>query len=124
MSKKVLYKDHTVEIGDCYLRIFKYYFPLATSKTIMFTDIERVTLEDGIGAGQNWGLCTKYLNNWFPLDRSRKNKLKFVAIHMKGKKIIPSFTPEDPEKVIQVIYENFTEEGKRVVEYRLSQCGK
>jgi hypothetical protein len=59
----------------------------------MFRDIERISLEDGIGAGQNWGLCTKYLNNWFPLDRRRKKKLKFIAVHVKGKKIIPSFTP-------------------------------
>lgn len=43
---------------------------------------------------------------------------------MKGKKIIPSFTPEDPEKVLQIIYENFTEQGKKFAEYRLSQCGK
>jgi hypothetical protein len=126
MSRNILYKDHTVEIGDCYLTIFKYYFPLATSKTIMFADIERVSLEDGTGAAQSWGLCTRYMNNWFPLDKKRKEKLtpKFIGVHVKGKKIIPSFTPEDPEKVINLIYENFTEEGKRVVEYRMSQCGK
>ncbi len=64
------------------------------------------------------------MNNWFPLDRSRKNKLKFIAVQMKGKKILPSFTPEDPEKVLQIIFENFTEEGRKVAEYRLSQCGK
>lgn len=115
MPKNVLYKDHTVEIGDCYLTIFKYYFPLATSKTIMFSDIDKVSLEDAAEVDHSWGVCGKYLNNWFPLDRTRKNKAKFIAIHTKGKNIIPSFTPEDPNKVLNIIYENFTDEGRQAV---------
>lgn len=49
------------------------------------------------------------MNNWFPLDRSRKKKTQFIAIKMKGKRINPSFTPDDALKVLNVIYENFTE---------------
>lgn len=44
MKHQVLYKDHTVLITDTYLTIFKYYFPLATSKTIMFNEIEKVSI--------------------------------------------------------------------------------
>ena len=57
-----------------------------------------------------------YLNNWFPLDSERKNKKKFIEITLKGKKIKPSITPDDPEKVFQIIWENHTKEGKEYVE--------
>ena len=32
-----VYGDSTVLINDLYIKIYKYYFPLATSKTIFFT---------------------------------------------------------------------------------------
>ena len=90
----------------------------------MFSDIEKISIEDSLEAAQNWGICQKHLNNWFPLDRDRKKKNKFIAIYIKGKTIRPSFTPTDPQKVFDLIWENFTHEGKRVVEFRLSQCGE
>jgi hypothetical protein len=90
----------------------------------MFKDIEKISIEDSVEAGHNWGICTKHLNSWFPLDRQRKSKKKFIAIYVKGKTIRPSFTPDEPQKVFNMIWENFTEEGRKVVEFRSSQCGK
>ena len=91
--------------------IKKYFFPLATSKTILFSDMETVGLVSTDGVTHRWGICGKYLNNWFPLDSNRKDKKKFIEITLKGRKIKPSITPEDPEKVFQIIWENHTKEG-------------
>ena len=43
---------------------------------------------------------------------------------MKNKNIKPSFTPDDAQKVIQLIWENQTLQGKQEVERRTSQIGK
>jgi hypothetical protein len=43
---------------------------------------------------------------------------------MKNKNIKPSFTPDDAQKVIQLIWENQTAQGKQEVERRTSQIGK
>jgi len=69
-----VYADKTVEIYDTHIRILKYYFPLATSKTIMFNEIEKIIVHHKEGIAPLWGTDTKQLNNWFPLDSERKNK--------------------------------------------------
>ena len=68
---EVLYFDNQVTLYRDLIVINKYYFPLATSKTIMFSDIETVGLFDSKGVSHLWGVTGKYLNNWFPLDKSR-----------------------------------------------------
>jgi len=68
------------------------------------------------GVAHRWGLCGKYLNNWFPLDTDRKNKTKFIEIILKGRKTRPSITPDNPDKVFQIIWEKFTPEGKEYAE--------
>lgn len=114
---EILYHDNQVTIYKELLIIKKYYFPLATSKTIMISDIDRVTLHSSEGVEHRWGVCGKYLNNWFPYDGNRKSKTKFIEIVLKGKKTRPSITPDDPEKAFKVIWENFTPEGKAYVEH-------
>lgn len=122
---EILYHDNQVTIYKELLIIKKYYFPLATSKTIMISDIERVTLHSSEGVEHRWGVCGKYLNNWFPYDGSRKSKTKFIEIVLKGKKTKPSITPDDPEKAWKAIWENFTPEGKAYVEHNSqAQDGK
>ena len=108
---ELLYEDNQVKIYKELIQIRKYFFPLATSKTIMFNDIETVGLVNSDGVTHRWGVCGKYLNNWFPLDNERKNKKKFIEIQIKGRKIKPSITPDEPEKVLQIIWENHTKEG-------------
>lgn len=36
---ETVYVDKTVMVTELYLKIFKYYLPLATSKTILFEEI-------------------------------------------------------------------------------------
>jgi hypothetical protein len=66
-----------------------------------------------------WGICPKYLNNWFSLDRNRKNKTKFIELVIKGKKTRPSFTPDFPDKVFKIIWEVRTEEGQKFAKSNL-----
>jgi hypothetical protein len=44
------------------------------------------------------------MNNWFPFDTKRNDKAQFISIHVKGKKIRPSFTPDDAKKVFTLIW--------------------
>ena len=121
---EILYQDKQVTIYKELMVINRYYFPLATSKTIMFGDIETVGLIDSEGVNHRWGLSGKYLNNWFPLDSDRKNKTKFIEITLKGRKTKPSITPDDAAKVFQIIWENHTNEGAAYSEKMSSQGGK
>jgi hypothetical protein len=43
------------------------------------------------------------LNNWFPYDSQRKKKTKFVEFVVKGKRMRPSITPDDPEALFAVL---------------------
>jgi hypothetical protein len=76
------------------------------------------------GVDHRWGICGKYLNNWFPLDSNRKNKTKFIEIVLKGRKTRPSITPDDPDKVFRIIWENHTPEGQKYVEEMTEKAGK
>ncbi len=113
---EVLYYDSQVTVYKDLIVINKYYFPLATSKTILFSDIETVSLIDSEGVNHKWGVSTKYLNNWFPYDTDRKKKTKFVEFRLKGRKMRPSITADDPDKVFKIIWEYHTPEGKKYAE--------
>ena len=101
---EILYHDPQVTVYKELIVINKYYFPLATSRTILFSEIQQVSLLSSEGVTHRWGLCSKHLNNWFPLDTNRKNKTKFIEIILKGRKTRPSITPDDPEKVFRIIW--------------------
>lgn len=104
--------------------IGRYYFPLATSKTILFKDIEKVALIKNDGLTHRWGITRKYLNNWFNYDDIRKCRTKFVEITLKGRRIKPSITPNDPDKVFEIIWANHTPEGKEYSEKMSEQADK
>lgn len=89
-----LYKDKQVTITAEYIVIRKYYFPLATSKTILMSQIEKVAMYDADLVNQKWGISSAWLNNWFPYDGERNLKKKFLEITLKGSKIKPSITPD------------------------------
>jgi hypothetical protein len=74
----ILYKDKQVTVCKDLLIINKYYFPLATSRTILFSEIDQVILRDFKEHGPQWGACPKHLNNWFPYDAERPDKKKFI----------------------------------------------
>jgi hypothetical protein len=75
---EILYQDNQVTVYKDLIVINKYYFPLATSKTILFSDIESVSLIVSEGVSHVWGICGRYLNNWFPYDSKRRFRNKFI----------------------------------------------
>lgn len=99
----ILYEDKQVTITSDYVQIRKYYFPLATSRTILYTEVDWIVMEDAQGVDQTWGVSRKWLNNWFPYDADRKNKTKFIAFSIRGKKMKPTITPDDPAKVFSIL---------------------
>ena len=121
---QLIYEDKQIKVYNELIVIGKYFFPLATSKTILFSEMETVALVSSEGVTHRWGICGKYLNNWFPLDGARKDKKKFIEIVLKGRKIRPSITPEDPEKVFQLIWENHTKDGAEYKERMTEKAGK
>ena len=121
---EVLYFDKQVTVYKDLIVINRYFFPLATSKTIMISDIEMVSLIDAEGVNHRWGTCQKYLNNWFPLDGNRQEKKKFIEIRIKGKRMRPSITPDNPDAVFQILWANFTKEGKDYIEEVAKQTEK
>ena len=70
----ILYEDSFCQVTDVCITIRKYYFPLATSKTILYQDVAKISLEDGLNVRHQWGPCTHYLNNWFHYDGKRGGK--------------------------------------------------
>ena len=113
---EILYHDKIVTIYRDLIVINKYYFPLLTSRTIFVKDIQFVSLVPSEGAKHRWGTTPKFLNNWFPYDPNRYLKDQFIEIRIKGKKTRPSFSPENPQAAFAVIWQNFSEEGKKAVE--------
>jgi hypothetical protein len=112
MTVEPLYEDSQIAVYRELIVINKYYFPLATSKTILFKDIQYILMQSSEGVTHRWGVCPKYLNNWFPLDNHRKKKTKFIEFVLTGKKTRPSITPDYPEKVFQLIWQIRTKEGR------------
>lgn len=51
-----------------------------------------------------WGMSWKHWWRWFPLDISRHKKKKFIEIDL-GKLVVPAITPEDPERLFQLLQE-------------------
>lgn len=41
---KTYYEDKYCKVTEVGIIIYKYYFPLATSRTILYADIEKITL--------------------------------------------------------------------------------
>lgn len=117
------YEDKYCKITDVGIIIYKYYFPLATSRTILYSDIEKVTFESCLNVRHKWGLSTHFLNNWFHFDAKRRGKEHFIAIHIKNRRIIPSLTPEDATKVFEILRVLFTQkigEGNQVKSIHIS----
>lgn len=71
---KTLYEDKYCQVTDLCIVINKYYFPLATSKVILYSDVAKISLEDALNVRHLWGPCTHCLNNWFHYDAERSNK--------------------------------------------------
>lgn len=75
---KILYEDKYLTITEYCLIIRKYYFPLATSKCVLFRDVQNISLRNALNVNHLWGPSSHFLNNWFNYDTKRKNKDKFI----------------------------------------------
>lgn len=73
-SVQTIYGDRSVLITDLYIKIYKYYFPLGTSKTIFFDEINHIVYHPNQKPDSIWGTDFNLLSNWFPLDELRKYK--------------------------------------------------
>ena len=102
-----MHEDESCLVTDQYIKINKYFFPLGAPRTIMYKDVDKISLESADDVSTLWGLSSHHLNNWFPLDQERKGKKLFIAIHEKGNRIIPSLTPDDAVGVFDVIRARF-----------------
>lgn len=120
MSQKpnILYEDKLITITDFCIVINKYYFPLATSKTILFSEMSKISIEDGRKVNHRWGPSPKFLNNWFHLDIDRKMKDRFLSIEIKGSNVRPALTPESIDRAFDVLRKHFGEMDRKSVMFQ------
>lgn len=103
-----LYDDGLVKLDDGGITLRRYYFPIATSKHIPYTRVRRVESRPQhtlTGKGRIWG--SGDFTHWAPLDPHRVRKETAVILHLDGR-VMPSFSPEDPETVVRLIEERIT----------------
>ena len=79
MVEKILYEDKSITITNTHIFIRKYYVPLMTSKTILFSEMRKIRIEDASEVNTFWGTNGLLLNNWFNYDPQRKKKAKFIS---------------------------------------------
>lgn len=86
------------------LTIYHYHIFFGLSKTIPISEIKSAKLVDVDGwvKYRMWGFSMKHWWHWFPLDISRHKKKKFISLDV-GKLVVPCITPEDPERVYEML---------------------
>ena len=107
LKDEVLYKDKFCKLTGREIKIFKYYFPLASTKVLHMDKIEKVYLKEDLGFFEKkmWGMpCAKV---WYGIDWSRMSKKCGVWIKPKGTDIKIGLTP-DSEKDCNNLYRLLT----------------
>jgi len=98
-----LYRDRWITCTEQQLVIRGYYFPVGFPKRIPYRDIRSASLVPmGLltGKGRLWG--TASLRYWAHLDLSRPRKQQALVLDL-GRRVRPFITPDDPERVLQII---------------------
>lgn len=105
-GEEILYEDKYVKVTNRRLVVYHYHFFLGLSKEIPLKKIRSVVMKDidGWVKYRMWGMSWKHWWRWFHLDVSRHKKKKFIEIDL-GKLVVPAITPEDPERVYQLLQE-------------------
>jgi hypothetical protein len=106
MPRKVLYDDGLVELDQEGITLRRYYFPLAMSKRISYTDIveyKQRAMGAWTGKGRLWG--SGDLRHWAPLDLRRPGKDTAIILDL-GKFVRPVFSASDPGRVIALLREH------------------
>lgn len=83
----------------------------------MFSEISKISIEDGRKVNHMWGPSMKYLNNWFHFDNNRGQKDRFLSIQIKGSDLKPSLTPNDIDKAFNALRNHFFEMERRSVKF-------
>jgi hypothetical protein len=98
-----LYEDPGLLLDENGITIQRYYFPLASPKRIAYHDIRGIKAQPMnwlSGKGRIWG--TSDPRYWFPLDRRRGRK-QTLRIPGVGSRVRPCVTPEDPDRVVELL---------------------
>lgn len=98
-----LYEDPNLTLDEDGITIRRYYFPLANSKRIAYSDIQGIKSEKmtwSSGKARIWGAGDP--RYWFPLDARRGRKSTLLVINV-GRKVRACITPEDPDAVIKIL---------------------
>ncbi|SFE50750.1 hypothetical protein [Blastococcus tunisiensis] len=104
MAGNALYDDGRVCLDAEALTLRRYYFPFATSKRIPYSAIRGVDVRPLTwltGKGRLWG--SAHPRYWLPLDATRLRKDTAVVLDLGGR-VRPTFTPDDPERVRQLLH--------------------
>lgn len=102
-TEQEVYGDRTVLITMPYIKIYRYYFPLGTSKTILFDEIDYIVYHPGERPDTLWGTTLNHMDHWFPLDELKGYKHGYFEICMKDSTVRPCFSPNDPETAFRVL---------------------
>jgi hypothetical protein len=103
--KQVHYDDGLVQLDADGLTIRRYYFPLGTSKHILYSQIKGVqqrNMGTWTGKGRLWG--SGDFRHWAPLDLRRPWKEKALILDL-GTRVKPVISPDDPDRVLALIQE-------------------
>jgi hypothetical protein len=106
MKEDILYRDNLISIKDDSITLKHYYFPFLISKRILFTNIEKIEIEEpGIGTGRwrIWG--AQLFISWFPFDILRPIRKKIFLITYKNRRLKSGFTVKDSERVEEILKE-------------------
>jgi hypothetical protein len=99
----IIYEDKYVRITDKDLTLFWYYFPFGQNKTIKFSEIKEVKMEELkalYGKYRLWGMDLNC--HWYPLDNFRFRKTHYVKIDT-GSQIKPCFTPDNINEIFHIL---------------------
>lgn len=106
----ILYEDPHVICDEDALTINLYYFPLG-SKRIPYSTIRSLkeeTLGLFTGSGRLWGMGIT--PEWFHFDLQRPLKPKAIVIEEEGNWIKSVITPNDHDRVLQILREKLSSE--------------
>jgi hypothetical protein len=104
----VLYQDRRITCTGDGLRISAYYAPIPFPKRIPYhriVGVETVAMGTLTGKWRIWG--TARPDRWAHLDRKRPSKTTALVIDT-GRFVKPFITPDDPERVRQIIEQHMT----------------
>jgi hypothetical protein len=103
MGRTASYDDGRVMLDADGITLRRYYFPTGAGKHIAYGSVRAVGTRPMTwltGRGRGWG--TAHPGYWLPLDLTRPGRDTLVVLDV-GRRIKPAFTPDDPERVVELI---------------------